>query len=242
MIRELISAVVGVESNESRMDRLYSLCCTLCAIQFSEITIPADTHALSLEKSLKYIVDCDDWLRQNSTQPPEPYFMYSNQVDKYSYGRVLYTSADRRLGLAPQATKPGDKICIILGCSSLLVLRSGNGGLNYQVVGECYLDGIMTGEAMLGELPKGWRLILKYYPEHQAHYLAFLDSATGHIQVDDPRLGALTAGWRFESHKAEDTVNRFVNDRTGEYTYSDPRLKPEILRARRVELQEFRLI
>ncbi|KAL8653827.1 MAG: hypothetical protein Q9226_003688 [Calogaya cf. arnoldii] len=218
VIGELISAVIGVESNESRVNRLHSLCRTLCATAFNERNIPANTYAPLSEESLKYIMGCDDWLRRNSVQPPEPYLRYLSQVGRFSYGRVLFTSADGRLGLAPRATKPGDEICIILGCSSPVVLRSDDNGFSYRVVGECYLDGIMRGEALLGLLPKGWMLIRKYYPEYHGRYWAFFDGNTGQTQVDDPRLGPLPAGWRLRTHTKENASNWFVNDGTGEDT------------------------
>ncbi|KAI4281776.1 MAG: hypothetical protein L6R38_003431 [Xanthoria sp. 2 TBL-2021] len=241
-IGELISAVVGGEISDRRVDKLRSLCRTLCAAEFREMSTPANPDFPFLEESLKYIMDCDDWLRQNSTKPPRPHSSYMAHVNGFSSGRVLVTSADGRLGLAPRATKPGDKICVILGCSSPLVLRSDDNGFSHKVVGECYLDGIMTGEALLGELPKEWTMLQKYYPEYLANYWLFLDSTTGQTHVDDPRLGPLPAGWRYKSHKEEDAWNWFVNDGTGEDTVFDPRLEPDMLKARGVELHEFRLI
>ncbi|KAI4260581.1 MAG: hypothetical protein L6R42_003991 [Xanthoria sp. 1 TBL-2021] len=241
-IGELISAVVGGETNNRRTDKLHSLCRTLCTAEFREMSTPDNPEFPLLEESLKYIMDCDDWLRQNSTKPPRPHSSYMVYVNGFSSGRVLVTSADGRLGLAPRATKPGDKICVILGCSSPLVLRSDDNGFTHKVVGECYLDGIMTGEALLGELPKKWMMLQKYYPEYHVNYWLFLDGNTGQTRVDDPRLGPLPAGWRFKSHEEEDAWNRFVNDGTGEDTMFDPRLEPDLLKARGVELQEFRLI
>ncbi|KAL8847855.1 MAG: hypothetical protein Q9221_007106 [Calogaya cf. arnoldii] len=112
----------------------------------------------------------------------------------------------------------------------------------YRVVGECYLDGIMSGEALLGLLPKGWMLIRKHYPEYHRKYWAFLDGNTGQIQVDDPRLGPLPAGWRLRTHTEKNALNWFGNDRTGEDAFFDPRVGLDMLKTRGVELQEFRLI
>lgn len=111
-----------------------------------------------------------------------------------------------------------------------------------MVVGACYVDGIMTGEALLGELAKRWTPVQKYFPEHNPSYLACLDGNTGQTYSKDSRRGPLPAGWRIGSHKREDAWNSYVNDETGEGTEFDPRLEPDILKARGVKPQEFRLI
>jgi hypothetical protein len=55
-------------------------------------------------------------------------------------------------GLAPRKTLPGDKICVILGCSVPVVLRKVDKG--YRLIGDIYVHGIMKGEVM-SELEKG---------------------------------------------------------------------------------------
>ena len=55
-----------------------------------------------------------------------------------------------RLGLAPQLTKKRDLICILYGCSVPVVLRKKHAGKpdeHYEFIGECYVHGIMEGEA-----------------------------------------------------------------------------------------------
>lgn len=55
-----------------------------------------------------------------------------------------------RLGLAPQLTKKRDLICILYGCSVPVVLRKHHEGRpneHYTFIGECYVHGIMEGEA-----------------------------------------------------------------------------------------------
>jgi hypothetical protein len=65
-------------------------------------------------------------------------------------------------GLVPEETQPGDRICILYGGQTPFILRrvkevretlekgsrdlGGNGAI-YQLVGECYIHGIMDGEA-----------------------------------------------------------------------------------------------
>ena len=55
-----------------------------------------------------------------------------------------------RLGLAPQLTKKRDLICILYGCSVPVVLRKHHANKpdqHYEFIGECYVHGIMEGEA-----------------------------------------------------------------------------------------------
>ena len=62
------------------------------------------------------------------------------------FGRKLMTTARGFLGLAPEGLQKGDSLWILLGCSVPVALRSC--GDYYKLVGECYVHGVMEGEAM----------------------------------------------------------------------------------------------
>jgi hypothetical protein len=52
--------------------------------------------------------------------------------------------------------REGDMVCIIFGCSVPVVLRkvsTGGGNAHYEVIGECYVHGMMDGEALEGRKP-----------------------------------------------------------------------------------------
>lgn len=61
-------------------------------------------------------------------------------------------------GLAPPKTANGDIICILFGCSVPVVLRKcePNNAMDdkYTFVGECYVHGMMDGEALPKKLPE----------------------------------------------------------------------------------------
>jgi hypothetical protein len=61
--------------------------------------------------------------------------------------RRFITTMKGYAGLSPLTSRPGDKICVILGCCTPIILRKVQG--RYELVGECYLHGIMHGEAMV---------------------------------------------------------------------------------------------
>ena len=52
-----------------------------------------------------------------------------------------------RMGIVPAAAKVGDLVCVLLGGQVLYVLRSTDQYNLYEIVGECYIHGLMDGEA-----------------------------------------------------------------------------------------------
>lgn len=61
-------------------------------------------------------------------------------------GRRFYRSNKGFMGLAPDIAQKGDKICLVLGCCTPLIIRGE--GPNFSLVGESYVHGVMDGELM----------------------------------------------------------------------------------------------
>ncbi len=61
-------------------------------------------------------------------------------------GRRLVTTDQGYLGLAAEAVQEGDVVAILCGCSFPTVLR--RAGDSFVYIGECYVDGLMNGEAI----------------------------------------------------------------------------------------------
>lgn len=62
-------------------------------------------------------------------------------------GRRFCVTNGGLCGMVPERAEPGDAICVILGCAVPLVLkRRGHG--RFELVGECYIHGLMDGEAL----------------------------------------------------------------------------------------------
>jgi hypothetical protein len=75
---------------------------------------------------------------------------FLERVQSIIWNRKFLVSKDHGwIGLVPMATQVDDIICIFYGCSVPVVLRSYDrtAGL-FQLVGECYVHGMMDGEAM----------------------------------------------------------------------------------------------
>jgi hypothetical protein len=68
------------------------------------------------------------------------------QRDRVNIGRKIVTTARGFFGLVSETTHKDDIICVLLGCTMPVALRPV--GEYYKFVGECYIHGIMEGEAM----------------------------------------------------------------------------------------------
>lgn len=72
--------------------------------------------------------------------------------DRFGVRRRLMTTSKGYIGLTSDVTRSGDVVCVLLGCSMPMILRPV--GNRYTVIGECYVHGLMDGEAM-GMLERG---------------------------------------------------------------------------------------
>ena len=76
-------------------------------------------------------------------------FDFLNRVQSVIWGRTLATLDQGYVVLGPRSCEAGDLVCILHGCSVPVLLRR-NGDLgNYTFIGECYVHGMMDGEAIL---------------------------------------------------------------------------------------------
>lgn len=73
--------------------------------------------------------------------------LIESSLEKWSSRRRLCTTSKGGLASVPPKAQDGDLICIIYGGEVPYVLRPHAPGV-YTLVGECYVDGIMHGEAL----------------------------------------------------------------------------------------------
>jgi hypothetical protein len=77
---------------------------------------------------------------------PEALSRTLNHAGVVCGARTILSTESGRVGVGPSLVRPGDRIYIVLGCDHPLIMRpKGDGGL--QVVGSCFIDGYMLGEA-----------------------------------------------------------------------------------------------
>lgn len=129
-----------------------------------------------------------------------------------------------------------------------MVLRRTSEGA-HQVVGDCFVHGLMDGEAILGPLPSSYHIESRDDAlDFEAFIPVYVENATHRAQREDPRLRNIPLPPEWESFEKERTrddpliYRMFRNKNTGEVINSDPRLFPEALRERGVPVQRITLI
>jgi hypothetical protein len=69
------------------------------------------------------------------------------RIFRFHRSRRLAVTVQGHFGLVPIATRKGDLVFLLLGCNIPMVLRVIKGN-KYKIIGGCYLQGFMEGEAM----------------------------------------------------------------------------------------------
>jgi hypothetical protein len=221
---------------------LDAYCRTLCGNLFSETILPCSSDYPSFDESKKALRDT--LVSQSEVSSAVANWGYFSMVGRHLIGRILFKTYEGCIGLAPRAAQPNDQICVLLGCRVPLILRPRTSG-QYQVVGECYIHGSMNGEALHGPLPTHFERVVQVAPDSGLEFVAYVNRHTKEVHVQDPRLGPLPENWRLKSHDKDNLFSWIVNDETGEGHDEpglDPRLTPEALKERGVDLKEFELM
>jgi len=144
-LKALIS-FIGAGSNSSNCiyptlaDRAKAICTTLTAGEpharpehftaFAKVRIP----------------DTADLGDPNSSSEAGDSEMFAICAAYYTNNRRLFATAQGYIGLGPCAMQEYDILCVLFGCLVPFVLRPS--GERYRLVGECYVHGIMQGEAI----------------------------------------------------------------------------------------------
>lgn len=155
------------------------------------------------------------------------------QLRRYIFGRGLFVTDEGYVGLGPGGAQPGDLIAIVLGCRFPVVLRqalSTDGERAWQVVGVCYAEGLMNGEAI-------------YKRSIPDHCRFVLDRGRNHALVD---------GRRFALHNTDtDTLSpepaELLEEAGIDVEYfqrypHDLSVRPETLLAAGILLRDFTLV
>ena len=221
-------------------EKVELLCRTLAVGVFSDHFEPTDPKSLDFQDTV------DDVLKiMHSTTDVFP-SLRTNFLREFEYNvleRVLIITMDNEsISLAPQACREGDWVVVLLGCQSPMVLRPNPDG-TFIVIGECYVHGIKSGEALLGPLPGNWRRVMRRNEGQGGYHVAYVNREMGICQVEDPRLGPLPDDWCEVEHPYQQRYAKFRKRNTDQpATKFDPRLSPEALYKRGVELREFKLV
>jgi hypothetical protein len=81
---------------------------------------------------------------------------FEHSFGQAMYHRRLFTTANGRVGIGSRVLVAGDMIYVFKGCALPIIVRPVVGSEHYQVVGDCYIQGLMDSEA-LDEIGTGGR-------------------------------------------------------------------------------------
>ena len=134
---------------------LTAYCNTLCAKRFGDVYLPHRKEFPHFQQSLDFMSAI---LQPGTEQVPDlsrgtQAEKFLDNVWRYYQGRLVVETREGYIGLVPEMAQLGDQVCVLLGCDLPMLLRPTSES-EYQVVGSCYVDGLMFGEALLGPLPE----------------------------------------------------------------------------------------
>ncbi|KAL8923008.1 MAG: hypothetical protein Q9208_004820 [Pyrenodesmia sp. 3 TL-2023] len=243
VVPKWLELVAGSEQYINRQTMIEALALTLTMNRTRE-RHPTN-HFLSVSESVDLLRD----ILTLDADSDEEHPIFSNRevgnIIQKIRGRAFFITNEGHMGTAPDGVRPGDHVCILLGCYSPIIIRTTDND-QHQVVGEAYIHGFEDAKAILGSLPPPWRAIIKGDDTFGRPLHRYLNLNTGEVAAEDPRLDILPPPWvRWVYERAPDDpalFEVFRNTATGETMKSDPRLSAEALKARGVQLKTFDLI
>jgi hypothetical protein len=128
---------------------LDAYCDALISGTYAEMSVPLgffpayQTCKEILRKILVSTDDYDDLARVHK----EALVDFLNSVQTYCRSRTIFTTNQGYVGIGPQVARAGDHVLALLGLNSCMLLRPVDNG-RWHVVGECYVSGMMAGEAL----------------------------------------------------------------------------------------------
>ncbi|KAI1768943.1 heterokaryon incompatibility protein-domain-containing protein [Hypoxylon sp. FL1150] len=242
-IRRLWLQVVTDANREQMLDNFVS-----CLTYGMDKNTSPELWYPTLEQWKKEFVDAifGDEVTEEETSLPER-IAADSFLSKQVLTKSLAVMQDGFVGLAHPTSQKGDIVVNVLGCDTPLLFRETPNSVDhdFEVVGGAFVPGTMHAELLLGPMPPDFSI--SYLSDRNGYATPwYINSITGERQRDDPRLGRVPQGWeRLPMERTrEDPRNfvRFLNKETGEVVNWDPRLAPDVLVARGVKLEKFRLI
>lgn len=160
----------------------------------------------------------------------------SGYISSLSYrleGWTFFVTDMQYIGLSPAAVHAGDTVSLFLGSRSLISLRQVRPN-TYEILGECYVRGLMHAEGLLGPIRKGWRRVARHDVKSGQYRACWRFEGESHhisFQTADPRLGLLPAGWRLKRHGLDDVLDLYENSSDGRGSFEDLEADPRLTSA-----------
>ncbi|KAF4982260.1 hypothetical protein FDECE_17549 [Fusarium decemcellulare] len=151
----------------------------------------------------------------------------------YVHHRSIYLTKMGYIVLGPRNCQPGDPVVVFLGCHLPMVLRPIEDG-EYKLRGPCAHPALLNSEAILGQMPKGWRL--RYVKRVGDPLFENPEGARQHL---DPRLDNIPVPEEWELRWRNDGTPFWYIAKEDRSTIFDPRLTLESLRTRGVKVDDY---
>ena len=171
---------------------LSAYCRTLFDNDFSETFLPPRSDCTSFKDSIGILQDIITQNRDHGLQSTGEISRYADYLREFFACRTFFMTSEGYMGSSVVEPQLGDQVVVLLGCDYPLLLRAAQG--SHQVVGQCYVQGFMCAEALLGPMSEGWEYVLRLIQVTDGYVPAFVHRPSGRIQCEDPRLGQLPEG------------------------------------------------
>ncbi|KAF2723466.1 HET-domain-containing protein [Polychaeton citri CBS 116435] len=76
------------------------------------------------------------------------YAHFAKRYRESTYWRRFFVTREGRMGMAPELGSVGDVVAVLPGCRIPQLLRPLGDTVRYELIGECYIHGLMHGEAV----------------------------------------------------------------------------------------------
>ncbi|ERF74958.1 hypothetical protein EPUS_05166 [Endocarpon pusillum Z07020] len=174
---------------------LEAYCRTICCNRLSDRHMPSNETLPNIQAAqavLKDILKSETGKLADISPAAKIYLDYASDTCRsYSF----FDTVRGHIGVCPISAMPGDQLSVFLGCDSPLLIRPAKDG-QFKVVGECYVQGLMCNEALLGPLPGHFRRVTRLDKASNSYCGCYVDPVTGEMNIEDPRLGSLPQGWK----------------------------------------------
>ena len=84
-------------------------------------------------------------IAQDNLDPED--WRFASVMHRVMRRRRFFATRGGRIGVGPSTAAPGDRLCVVWFCPTPYLLRATGDG-NFQLVGECYVHGLMYAEAV----------------------------------------------------------------------------------------------
>ncbi len=188
---------------------------------------------------------------------------YRLELEATLPGHAMLSTEEGYLGLTFVSALAGDLVSYVFRYNSLMILRPIFDKQDHcQVIGSCFIEGLMMGEGLLGPFPSGWTVTIGRITEghmQSEDILVFRDAEGNSTQLD-PRAGPISSGWDViygyqEQHDEDDSGEedgsgevaerrymRFWKTDTDTLHWADPRLSSQAFRDRGVKVRKAFLV